>query len=87
MTCNEQLVAWVRGRSLHNEDRDECCPDFSCCRPELLAPLGERERFLAADDDGRHGMLIVFLGRALARLPGEETVYVAGCPEGLKIDD
>lgn len=42
MTPNEQLELWVRGKSVHNDERDECCPDFSCCSPELLAPEHER---------------------------------------------
>ena len=27
---------WVSGISKHNEVDDECCPDFSCCYPNLL---------------------------------------------------
>jgi hypothetical protein len=26
----------------------ECCPDFSCCRPDMAAPLEERKRIAAA---------------------------------------
>ena len=33
-----QLDEWVKGNPIHNNVDDECCPDFSCCRPELLAP-------------------------------------------------
>ena len=28
MTSDEQLKEWVKGNSIHNPDRDECCPDF-----------------------------------------------------------
>jgi hypothetical protein len=24
------------GRAVHNRIDDECCPDFSCCRPEMF---------------------------------------------------
>lgn len=27
---------WVSGISKHNEVDDECCPDFSCCYPNLF---------------------------------------------------
>ena len=43
MTSDEQLAEWVKGNSIHNQDRDECCPDFSCCDNELLAPEDERK--------------------------------------------
>jgi hypothetical protein len=48
MNRNEQLAMWVRGQSVHDTERDECCPDFSCCNPELLAAKEEREHFLAS---------------------------------------
>lgn len=34
-----QLFKWYNGESLHNGKNDsegECCPDFSCCVPELF---------------------------------------------------
>ena len=31
-----QTEAWVNGFSYHGTDTNECCPDFSCCRPELF---------------------------------------------------
>jgi hypothetical protein len=33
--CHKQLEGWLEGRSIHNRVDDECCPDFSCCVPEL----------------------------------------------------
>lgn len=30
-----QMLAWAQGRPYHNRIDDECCPDFSCCKPEL----------------------------------------------------
>lgn len=45
MTPAEQLRRWVAGESVHNgpsPDRGECCPDFSCCCPEIHTPMSER---------------------------------------------
>lgn len=39
MTAEDQVDLWVQGQSVHNPDRDECCPDFSCCRAHLAWPL------------------------------------------------
>jgi hypothetical protein len=33
-----QTLAWAQGRPYHEPIEDECCPDFSCCHPELLEP-------------------------------------------------
>lgn len=66
----DQLSAWVAGWSFHDREHDQCCPDFSCCRPELLAPLKTRrlfaQRFRMGDDATTMAMLSSFLGNALA---------------------
>lgn len=31
-----QTLSWAMGRPYHNTIDDECCPDFSCCQPELF---------------------------------------------------
>lgn len=31
-----QTLQWVNGRSVHNDVDDECCPDFSCCHPDMF---------------------------------------------------
>lgn len=31
-----QTLKWAMGQSYHNNIDDECCPDFSCCHPELF---------------------------------------------------
>lgn len=33
-----QTFAWAEGRPYHNRVDDECCPDFSCCHPDLMEP-------------------------------------------------
>lgn len=58
------------------QEGGECCPDFSCCKPELLAPLEARQRYVAASQAEREGMLMGFLGGMLA---GEGVdVHIAG---------
>jgi hypothetical protein len=63
-----QLMSWLRGISGHNLD-DGCCPDFSCCRPELRVPLEEREAFMTAyvgkDTMTLERMNLRFLGNAI----------------------
>jgi hypothetical protein len=31
-----QALKWAMGQPYHNRIDDECCPDFSCCCPELF---------------------------------------------------
>lgn len=79
MTSDEQLARWVEGESVHNDELEECCPDFSCCEPRLLADKAERQAFKDANDDDRHAMLFGFLGAGMA-LASDGDVYVAGDP-------
>ncbi len=80
MTSEEQLDRWVAGESVHNEERGECCPDFSCCEPSLLAPFATREAFARASDGERAGMLMGFLGAGMAILAPDKKVHIAGDP-------
>jgi len=70
-----QLAAWVEGCPRHNSELDECCPDFSCCRPHLLVPREEREMFLTAyisgDDAVVERLSLMFLCRAMSELDVE----------------
>lgn len=79
MTSEEQLRLWVKGESVHNKERDECCPDFSCCCPNLLADQETRERFYKAweekDQQAIDGMLMFFLSQLLA---SNSNIHVAG---------
>ncbi len=74
MTCEEQLDEWVKGNSIHNAERDECCPDFSCCQPHLLALECERVAFKNADESTRMQMLMMFLGSAFS----DAKIHIAG---------
>jgi hypothetical protein len=31
-----QTVKWAMGFPYHNNIDNECCPDFSCCQPDLF---------------------------------------------------
>ena len=74
MTADEQLKFWLEGISKCRNDRDECCPDFSCCNPEFLADKEARQAFVDGDDKTRMEFLGMFLGNAFA----SKKVYVAG---------
>jgi hypothetical protein len=76
VTVEAQTVAWVEGKSMHNEEFDECCPDFSCCRPELAVARAERERFRDASPEERESMLFGFLGNLVAN--AGDGVHLAG---------
>ena len=68
----KQLEKWVAGESKHNAETDECCPDFSCCRPELLWPEDQRKLFRDRPEI-RDEMLMMSLSAAFG-----ESAYVAG---------
>lgn len=34
--ARSQALSWAMGNSYHNNIDDECCPDFSCCHPDLF---------------------------------------------------
>ena len=71
MTPEEQLDKWVAGESVHDHENDQCCPDFSCCRPDLAAHIGDREifqkYFLEGNDCGTMTMLTGFLMKSLEK--------------------
>lgn len=31
-----QTLSWAMGNPYHNKVDGECCPDFSCCHPDLF---------------------------------------------------
>ena len=81
MTHDEQLQLWLDGKPVHGakygDERDieedgECCPDFSCCRPDLLWPYEVRKRFVEANQKKRNGMLFSSMA-SLVREVEEET--------------
>ena len=40
--ARRQALQWAFGICEHNHVDDECCPDFSCCRPELFEKSSEK---------------------------------------------
>jgi len=78
---NEQLYEWVKGNSIHNDETEECCPDFSCCNKNVSTPKDVRERFAKAyyegDEETKMQMLGMFLGNAISTM-SEKKVYIAG---------
>jgi hypothetical protein len=89
MTSDEQLAEWVRGNPIHRGEKgspdSECCADFSCCQPSLLAPEHERQAFARADDATRHQILMGFLGRMIDALPDKPRVHIAGDAETAEV--
>ena len=81
MTSDEQLDEWVKGNSIHNDDREECCPDFSCCQTHFKATLEERILFRDRPEL-RDNMLMNFLGAAMAGYDPDKKVHIAGSTEG-----
>ncbi len=80
MTSEEQLNRWLDGYPIHNHDIDECCPDFSCCQPQLLADKRTREIFCTSGDKVRQQLLILFLGKMIG-FETDKKVYIAGDPD------
>lgn len=78
VTPDEQLEQWVLGNSLCPNDRDECCPDFSCCTPELLADENTRKAFAKANKETRMSMLGMFLGAGIAFMGKDKEVHITG---------
>jgi hypothetical protein len=84
VVVKDQVILWLAGISFHNDERSECCPDFSCCSPELLAPFEEREIFTMAFMNEKYQivdtMLMLFLGRMLKA--HNINAYIAGRIDG-----
>lgn len=62
-----QLENWVAGKPEHNDIDGECCPDFSCCAPQLLSPIEQRQAFLRASQADDQKTMSAFLGGFLGR--------------------
>lgn len=48
MSPQDQLDLWVKGENVHNPDRDECCPDFSCCNSDVATHWSISDRKIFA---------------------------------------
>ena len=83
MTNQEQLRLWLTGKSVHNEETNECCPDFSCCIPSLEASQEDKLTFCNAWVNERYditsGMMLIFLSSmVIARGMDQQGIYVGG---------
>ncbi|KKM95430.1 hypothetical protein LCGC14_1188320 [marine sediment metagenome] len=84
MKTSEQLLKWLDGESVHNNGKDECCPDFSCCNSMIHTPYEIRkafvEAFLTDDHQETNRMLGWFLRQAIASQTGVTgpNIYIAG---------
>ena len=85
-----QLNEWVKGNSIHNDIDDECCPDFSCCNKQVKTDKVMRETFKAVCNNGNEetkmGMLMGFLGAAIAGYKPEKKVYITDGNMSIKKD-
>lgn len=80
MTHEEQMGKWVEGESIHNgptSRQGTCCPDFSCCRPELKWPEYQR-RFFVEHPEARDKMLAMSLTALIENHKPGTKVYIAG---------
>lgn len=66
LTPDEHLREWAAGRPSCPNSVGECCPDFSCCHPHLLAPVEVREAYVRAPQSERQRWCMQFLGALTA---------------------
>ncbi len=69
LTPERQLKEWQAGRPQCPNTDSECCPDFSCCKAELLAPPDIRDAYIAATREERLGLVAAKANRG-TRLSG-----------------
>lgn len=67
MLPRDQVEKWKNGESIHDNDNDQCVPDYSCCYPLLKASAEERkghaEAFIAGDIAEQHKYVKRFVER------------------------
>lgn len=82
MTQEEQLKLWEEGTPEHDDESDRCCPDFSCCEPDLLATKEMREAFCRAYRSRNYGalerMTVEFTASLLGKSLGTGVTVVHG---------
>ena len=77
MAKKKRLSDWLKGKSYHGKGKGAgCVPDFSCCRPELLAQPGGRKAFVDASQAVRAEMRAVFIGKAKAQYDPDKEAFV-----------
>jgi hypothetical protein len=81
-SCLDQLNKWVEGEFTHNTERDECCPDFSCCCPDTFVQDKEvrikfRDAYVAGNKDFMNKILMIFLAESISKM-SDKKVYITG---------
>lgn len=77
-----QVEEWVKGNSQHNYIDNECCPDFSCCKPEMLVDEVTRKMFKNGTEKQRESFMYTFLANAIAICaPGKKAFICNGKDE------
>lgn len=46
LAMRKQMFLWCNGISKHDHEYNECCPDFSCCQPDLGTPMQDRPQVM-----------------------------------------
>jgi hypothetical protein len=69
----DQLNHWCNGESIHNEIDDECCPDFSCCNPEINTAQELKEAFRTATINEHQEVIMYMLGSFLGNMIIQKT--------------
>jgi len=82
MTQKKQLELWLKGDSIHNKDKNECCPDFSCCNKKMKTDYKIRKLFYDAyhrkDYKVVDVLLMGFLSDAISTMNLKKKIYMAG---------
>lgn len=62
---DNRLRLWVKGSPIHDYANNLCCPDYSCCHPDLIASPAERDAFMRGTAAQRLRLEILFLNRLI----------------------
>jgi hypothetical protein len=52
-----QTEAWVNGFSYHSQETNECCPDFSCCVPDMFEKDASKRADRLQDLQQQYGLI------------------------------
>lgn len=80
ITPEQQELDWVNGKPSCPNTSGECCPDFSCCRPNLLWEKKMRDKFHTADQGTRHKMMMLALSALLEDASKKKVHITRGDP-------
>ena len=78
-----QVNRWYDGQSLHNHIDNQCCPDYSCCYPALVATSDCKHAFrkaVAIQDEDLVAELVMNFEAALRIAQGIQIAF-EDCPE------